>query len=145
MNDSITAEFTAGLVSDLRTYLSLCEQILALTMRENQALSGQADYQPVVFHQQRRSLLPHLESVSNKLRQRRIVWQQAPVSERAQCQETKPLFQIIQSLLMKMLLLDRENQQAMLRRGLVPVQHLPAASVQQPHFVASLYQRNSGV
>jgi hypothetical protein len=143
MNNSITAEFTPGLVSDLRTYLNLCEQILALAMRENQALSGQTDYQPIVFHQQRKSLLPHLESVSIKLRQHRIVWQQASASERERCQEAKPLFQIIQSLLMKMLLLDRENQQAMLRRGLVPVQHLPAAAVQRPHFVASLYQRNS--
>jgi len=40
-------------------------------------------------------------------------------------------------------LLDRENQQAMLRRGLVPTRHLPAAAVQQPNYVASLYQRNS--
>jgi hypothetical protein len=53
------------------------------------------------------------------------------------------LFQNIQSLLMKVLVLDRENQQAMLRRGLVPARHLPAVAVQKPHYVASLYQRNA--
>jgi hypothetical protein len=145
MNNLITSEFRAGLIVDLQTYLKLCEEILALSVRENVALSGQAEYQHLEFHQKRKSLLPNLESVSNKLRQRRIIWQQAPASERAQCQEAKPLFQNIQSLLMKMLLLDRENQQAMLRRGLVPIKHLPAAAVQQPHFVASLYQRNCTV
>jgi hypothetical protein len=145
MNNSITAEFTAGLIFELRTYLNLCEEILALAARENLALSGQTVYQPLEFHQKRQCLLPNLESLSNKLRQRRIIWQQAPASERSQCHEAKPLFQTIQSLLMKMLLLDRENQQAMLRRGLVPARHLPATAVQKPHYVAGLYQRNSTV
>jgi hypothetical protein len=145
MNNPITAEFTAGLIFELRTYLNLCEEFLVLAVRENQALSGQTVYQPFEFDQQRKSLLPDLESVSNKLRQRRIIWQQVPASERERCKEAKPLFQRIQSLLMKMLLLDRENQQAMLRRGLVPARHLPAAAVQQPHYVASLYRRNATV
>jgi len=55
----------------------------------------------------------------------------------------KSLFQAVQGTLMKVLLLDRENQQAMLRRGLVPVRHLPAAAAQRPHFVTSLYQKHS--
>jgi hypothetical protein len=44
---------------------------------------------------------------------------------------------------MKILLLDRENQQAMLRRGLVPARHLPPPAAQRPHFVAGLYQRHA--
>jgi hypothetical protein len=145
MNDFITPEFRAGLIVELQTYLKLCEEILALSVRENVALSGQAGYQPFEFDQKRKNLLPNLESVSDKLRQRRIIWQQASASERAQCQEAKPLFLNIQNLLMKMLLLDRENQQAMLRRGLVPARHLPAAAARQPHYVANLYQRNCTV
>ncbi|HEY5234493.1 MAG TPA: hypothetical protein VIK35_13265 [Verrucomicrobiae bacterium] len=143
MNNPITSEFTAALVFELRSYLNLCEEILALAMRENQALCGQTNYQSFEFQQKRKSLLPNLESLSTKLRNRRIVWQQASPSEREHCQEIKPLFQNIQSLVMKVLLLDRENQQAMLRRGLVPARHLPAAAVQQPHYVANLYRRNS--
>jgi hypothetical protein len=143
MNDSISAQFTAGLIFELRAYLNLCEEFLALAVRENQALSGPANYQPFEFHQKRQSLLPNLEAVSNRLRQLRLVWQQASPSERAWCNEAKPLFQNIQSLLMKVLQLDRENQQALLRRGLVPAKHLPAAAVQKPHYVASLYQRNA--
>ena len=55
------------------------------------------------------------------------------------------MFQTIQSLLMKVLLLDRENQQALLRRGLVPAKHLPPVAAQQPHYVAGLYQRHSPI
>jgi hypothetical protein len=145
MNNFITPEFRTGLIAELHTYHKLCEEILALSVRENVALSGQTDYQSFEFDEKRKRLLPNLESVSDKLRRRRIIWQQAPASERAQCQEAKPLFLNIQNLLMKMLLLDRENQQAMLRRGLVPARHLPAAAVQQPHYVANLYQRNCTV
>jgi hypothetical protein len=145
MNDSISAEFSTALIFELRTYLNLCEEFLVLAVRENQALSGQAIYQPLEFHQKRQNLLPNLEAVSKRLRQLRLVWQQASPAEREQCQEAKRLFQNIQSLLMKVLQLDRENQQAMLRRGLVPVKHLPAAAVQRPHYVASLYQRNATV
>ena len=145
MNNFITADFTAGLTFELRKYLDLCEEIFALAMRENQALSGQINYQPFEFHQKRKNLLPNIESLSVKLRNRRIIWQQASPAEREHCSEIKPLFQSIQSLLMKVLLLDRENQQAMLRRGLVPAKHLPTAVVQQPHYVASLYRRNSTV
>jgi len=43
----------------------------------------------------------------------------------------------------QVLLLDRENQQALLRRGLLPARHLPAAAVQRPHCVADAYRRHT--
>jgi hypothetical protein len=46
-------------------------------------------------------------------------------------------------LLMKVLLLDRDNQQALLRHGLVPARQLPSSAVQQPHCVADAYRRHS--
>ena len=42
---------------------------------------------------------------------------------------------------MKIVLLDRENEQALLRRGLVPTTQLPSVNRQRPHFVAELYRR----
>ena len=48
-----------------------------------------------------------------------------------------------QDLIMKIIVLDRENEQALLRRGLVPPKHLPPAERQRPHFVANLYRRQS--
>ena len=143
MTHFLTPEFISGLQLELRSYLALCEEILNLTRSENQALLSPADYQPVQFNERRTALLPQIDSLLAKLRSRRLVWQQVPAAEREGCDEVNSLFQNIQNLLMKVLLLDRENQQAMLKRGLVPALHLPPAAVQRPNYVASLYQRNS--
>jgi hypothetical protein len=144
MKNFASSEFTAQLILELKKYLVLCEEALLLAVHENQVLSGQDDYKSSEFQQKRRNLIPDLQSICGRLRDCRMQWQQVSPQERDQLQEVKPLFQQIQGYVMKLLQLDRENQQAMLRRGLVPVQHLPAAAaVQQPHFVANLYRRNS--
>jgi hypothetical protein len=142
MNTPLTTQFVNALTLELRTYLALCEEILNLSARENQALAGQAAYNHLEFHQKRKNLLPNIELFLAKLRSRRLFWQQVPASERERCGEIKPLFENIQNLLMKVLLLDRENQQIMLRRGLIPVSHLPATANPKPNYVASVYQRN---
>lgn len=141
MNTTLTTQFISGLTLELRTYLALCEEILNLTMRENQALAGQSAYSPVEFHQKRKNLLPNIELLLAKLRSRRLVWQQVSTSEREQYREIKPLFESIQNQLMKVLLLDRENQQIMLRRGMVPTSHLPAVTP-KANYVTSVYQRH---
>ncbi|HXT12489.1 MAG TPA: hypothetical protein VN873_13070 [Candidatus Angelobacter sp.] len=135
--------FVSEMISDLRAYLCLCDEALALTTRENQALSSPTEYQPFEFFQLRTSLLPRLETALVKLRKWRETWLRVPVAERAGCSEVKELFQSVQGLLMKLLLLDRENQQALLRRGLVPPRHLATAAVQPANFVANVYKRHA--
>ncbi len=142
MNSLLSPPFIHGLASELRSYLVLCEEILDLISRENQALSGQGIYQPLEFQEKRRDLLPNIELLLAKLRSRRLVWQQAPKPERDRCSEITPLFQNIQDKLMKILLLDRENQQIMLRRGMVPANHLPVPAP-KPNYLASVYQRHA--
>jgi hypothetical protein len=143
MNSFFTADFAAALSAELRSFLAHCEDVLTLVLRENQALCGRLEYQPGEFSHRRKDLLPKLEQALINLRSQRAVWQRSSQAERGRCEEVKSLFQSIQGILMKVLLFDHENQQAMLRRGLVPAQHLPPAAVQQPHHVARLYQRNS--
>ena len=142
----MTAElpFASEMIADLRAYQTLCDEALVLTTRENQALSGGGDYQPFEFYQLRTGLLPKLETALVQLRKWREIWLRVSPAERAGCSEVKVLFQSVQCLLMKLLLLDRENQQALLRRGLVPPRHLAsaAAQVQKPNFVANVYKRH---
>jgi len=97
----------------------------------------------VRIFQLRTSLLPRLESALVLLRNWREIWLRVCPTERACCSEAKELFQSVQRLLMKLLLLDRENQQALLQRGLVPPCHLATAAVQQPNFVANVYKRHT--
>ena len=139
----MTANSHTPFAQDLRRHLVLCQEVMDLVVRENQALSSTAGYSPFDFYQQRKNLLPRLEESLMALRKWRHCWQQASPAERAGDSDTKALFQSVQSLLMKVLLLDRENQQALLRHGLVPARQLPPSAVQQPHCVADLYRRHS--
>jgi hypothetical protein len=136
--------FESEMITDLRAYLTLCDEALVLTTRENQALAAGGEYHPFEYFQLRTSLLPRLENALVQLRKWREIWLRFSPAERATCSEVKVLFQSVQSLLMKLLLLDRENQQALLRRGLVPSRHLATAAVQvqQPSYVANVYKRH---
>ena len=135
----------AELATELRLHLELCQEFLALFTEENQVLRSPQAWQPADFHEQRKRLLPRLESVLIKLRSCRQVWQQMPESERERCGEIKHLFQDIQNLLPRLLLLDRENQQEMLRRGLIPANQVPPAASQRPNYVANIYRRHAVV
>ena len=139
----MSASFSAAFAQDLRGQLELCQEAMNLAISESQALSGQSTYEPFNFYQTRKDLLPRLEQSLMALRKWRVRWQQADPAERASCSEVQALFQSVQSMLMKVLLLDRENQQALLRRGLLSPRQLPPTAAQQPHFVADAYRRHS--
>lgn len=143
MNTSLANQVANALTCDLRTFAGVCEELLVLARNEHQALAGHAEYQPFEFYQRRKTLLPDIESLLKKFRGHRMAWQQISQVQREYFKDLKLLFQTIQGLLMRIIQLDRENQQAMLKRGLVPVKDLPVAAAQRPHYVADLYRRNS--
>jgi hypothetical protein len=74
-----------------------------------------------------------------------VAWLRLEPAARQEYPEIAELLRENQNLLMKILVLDRENEQMLLRKGLVPNRQIPSAQRQRPHFVASLYQRNSAV
>ena len=143
MNSAATSDFVSRLSSHLLSYLGLCEETLALVTRENQALAAPADYLPFEFYQGRKALLLRLDEGLNLLRVWRQGWQQVDPAERTRYSEVKRLLQTVQDALVKILVLDRENQQALLRRGLVPARQMPAFASQPPHYAAQLYRRHS--
>lgn len=136
------------IAAELRNHHDVCRNFLALFTEENAALRDPQPWAAGPFTEQRKRLLPQLESVLIRLRSCREQWSQMNVGERARCGEINHLLRDIQNLLPRILLLDRENQQEMLRRGVVPpsqvaaVAHAAVAS-QRPHFVAGLYQRHT--
>jgi hypothetical protein len=133
----------AELTKHLREFLALCQEILSLTGRENQALTSSDPYQPFEFFQGRKTLLSQLDSALNLLPTWRRAWQLLSPVERAQYPEVKSLLQTVQDSVVKILLLDRENQQALLRQGLLPARHVPSFASQQPHYAARVYRRHS--
>jgi hypothetical protein len=131
------------LTDHLRHHLALCEEILSLTGRENRALNTPDDNPQFEFYRGRKALLSRLDEALNLLRTWRQAWQRLEPAERGRHAEVKQLLQAVQDSLVKTLVLDRENQQALLRRGLVPARHLPAFTSPPPHYAARVYRRHS--
>lgn len=128
---------------DLRAHLATCQELLGIIGRENQELRKPESASGFEFYQSRRSLLPRLDRSLAQLKQHRAAWQNLNGAERRQSPEVATLIRSVQELIMKVILLDRENEQALLRRGLLPSNQLPSPHRQRPHFVAELYRRNS--
>jgi hypothetical protein len=126
---------------DLKTRLALCQELLQGLEREGQVLRRPDNPSLFEFHQLRKKLLPALSQSLETLRQHRMKWQQLTQEERARHPEIGQLLRQNQDLTMKIILIDRENEQSLLRRGLIPARELPSVNRQRPHFVADLYRR----
>ena len=131
------------LSDDLKTRLALCQELLHGLEREDKALRRADKPSLFEFHQLRKKLLPLLNQSLEALRRHRAQWQQLSREERARQPEISLLLRQNQDLTMKIIVLDRENEQSLLRRGLVPPRELPSVNRQRPHFVADLYRRQS--
>ena len=100
-------------------------------------------FDPAEFAQARKSLLPRLHEAYKNLKEVGFTWNRLNRTERQRYADVASLIRQNQDLIMKIVLLDRENEQALLRHGLVPTTNLPSVNRQRPHFVAELYRRSS--
>ena len=133
--------FFSQMLSDLRMLQSICRELLALAERESQSLrSGQTEPMGEAS-QARKGLLPQLNDALAKVRQHRVLWQNLTAAERSTQPEIAHLVRQAQEIIMRVILLDRDNEQGLLRRGWIPAREIPPAQRQRPHFVADLYRR----
>jgi cellobiose-specific phosphotransferase system component IIA len=133
------------MLKDLREHQAICRQLLTLAEKESQALRNDDTEMLQEITDVRRTLLPGLSESLERVRQHRSHWQMLTTAERGTQPEVPFLLRQTQDLIMKAILLARENEQGMLRRGLVPARELPSANQNRPHFVANLYRRQPGV
>jgi flagellar biosynthesis/type III secretory pathway chaperone len=125
----------------LNQHLHVCEELLEVTEQEGQTLRRPGQPCLSEFYQRKKDLLPRFNQSLDGLRKHRVSWQKLSLDERARWPEVGMLLRKNQDLTMKIIVLDRENEQALLRRGLVPPRELPSVNRQRPHFVADLYRR----
>jgi hypothetical protein len=130
------------MTEDLRAHLALCEEMLELVTGEGEALRGGDVFAGDVFSKRREALLPRLTESLEALRRVREAWQGLDPAARARQGDAEALMRRNQDLIMRIIVLDRENEQALLRRGLVPPAQLPASQRQRPHLVAARYFQN---
>jgi flagellar biosynthesis/type III secretory pathway chaperone len=132
------------ILTDLRHHQLTCRELLALAERESQLLrQGQIAALQEIY-QAKKVLLPRLSESLEKVRLHRQHWQTLTTAERAAQPEISFLIRQVQDLIMRVILLDRENEQGLLRRGLVPAREMQSVGQQRPHFVAGLYRRQQG-
>ena len=129
------------LINTLNEHLALCQELLTAAEREGQCLRRPDKPSLFEFYSIKKNLLPRLNQSLDGLRQHRVNWQKLSLEERARHPDVGALLRKNQDLTMKIIVLDRENEQALLRRGLVPPRQLPSVNRQRPHFVADLYRR----
>lgn len=130
---------------DLRDFLELCRELLRVVEKENAALRQTNDASPIgPGTAARRKLLPRVEQSLEQLRRHRTAWSHASAEQRARHPEIAALLRQCQDTVLKIVVLDRENEQALLRRGLLSPRDLPAHQRQRPNFVADFYRRQGG-
>lgn len=121
----------------------LYRELIDLVAAEGQTLRGDVEYNAFEYHQARRQLLPKIKGSLDQLKLHRLAWMQIGTQERARHPEIAALLRQNQDLIMKVVVLDRENEQHLLRRGLLPPRAIPSAASQNPNYVAGLYRRGS--
>jgi hypothetical protein len=142
MNKVVSAAGAPGIGADLEGHLALCREVLELVEREGEALRQPGEFEGRDFAVRRASLLPRLEKSLGALRHAREAWLRLDPRVRSRQTDLDSLLRDNQNLIMKIIVLDRENEQALLRRGLLPPGHLPTSQSQRPHMVAARYAKN---
>lgn len=142
MNPPRVVSTPVPIADELRGHLALCEEMLGLVTREGEALRAAGEFAGREFAELREALLPRLTESVEGLKRARDAWQGMDAADRVRHGDAEVLMRRNQDLIMRILVLDRENEQMLLRRGLIPPTQLPSSQRQRPHAVAASYFRN---
>ena len=127
----------------LQEHLGVCADLLLLAQKEAEALRQPGPFPAAQIQAERKDLLARLESSS------RLVASQRNRSGQLNalgCESPTELVDLVRTTLdtiMRVLVIGRENEESLLRRGLLPARSLPRAEQSQPNFVALTYQRHT--
>lgn len=133
----------AVLIRLLTAHRAIAHELLELAQREQQALSNNNTSILQEIGVRRKDLLPHLEESLDNLRHHRINWQNLDLVSRQHPPEVRALLTQTQDCIMRILLLDRQNEKELLRLGLGPGGATGPDSQPRAHFVANLYRRQN--
>lgn len=127
----------------LREHLGVCADLLLLAQEESEALRQSGPFPAARIQAERKDLLVRLESSSRSIASQRNRWGQLNAPGGDTPPEFKDLVRTTLDTIMRVLVIGRENEENLLRRGLVPARSLPRAEQSQPNFVALTYQRHT--
>ena len=114
-----------SIIQSLREHLQMCQKTLALVEREHQALRNPGSAEAEQYQVEKKDLLSRLMESLNRLRQLRVEWAGLSRAERVRHPDIAALLRQNQDVIMKIVVLDRENEQVLLRRRLPSPLHGP--------------------
>ena len=130
----------SALANELQTHISLCGEILTVVQQEHQKLKTSAVDDLAALQAGRQGMLERLNAAQESILTHKETWTRLQPTERQQRPDITNLLKQSTDLIMKIVSLDRENEQLMLRNKLVPSSHLPSAQRQNPNLVAKMYK-----
>jgi len=138
-NGTLADEMTEA----LREHLVVCNALLELAHKEAQALKSPGPFPALAIQVERKALLCRLECALSLLGRKRTLWNCSGKERVLGEPRFKRLLQTALDTIMRALVLDRENEQQLLRLGLLQARGLPCPEQSRPHYVAQLYQRHT--
>lgn len=135
---------------DLREQIELCKAIYHVIEREARELKSSfnspAGEEAKGFNhtnEAREKLLPLLERSTGRIKEHRKIWESLdPMAKAAQPEINKLIVDALNSI-MKIIKLDRANEEILLKSGSIPIDQIPPSLRQRPSAVANMYKKNS--
>jgi hypothetical protein len=136
-------ELIESISKNLSLHRQTCEELLELMERENQSLRTEKEFAHGESARIRKKVLALLAVSLERIKADRGKWLKLDRSFKAGYPEIVDLLRQTQDVIARVMLYDRENEQLLLRKGLVPATHIPSLNRQRPNYVAGLYRQHA--
>ena len=132
-----------SLLTELNDHLTICEKAYELVQEENRVLNSPTPRNAYAHADRRKELVESVTGSMVRVKAHKAVWEKLPLSERSKSMDVSNLIKQNMDLIMKTVMLDRENEKLMLQHGMAPPDRLPSSRQNNPSAVAGMYQRHS--
>ena len=129
-----------ALAHALQAHIDLCGEVLATVQQEHQSLKTNQVEDLTQLQNSRQEMLDRLTTAQTGISAHKDAWGALNKAQKQTMPEIGQRLKQCTDLIMKIVSLDRENEQLMLRNKLVPPGHLPPAERQNPNLVAKIYK-----
>ena len=132
-----------SLINELNEHLTLCGEAYDLVQEENRILNSPTPRDAYAHADRRKELLERVTGSMVRVKAHKALWGQLSPAERAKSMDVSNLIKQNMDLIMKTVMLDRENEKLILQHGMAPPDQLPSSRQNNPTAVAGMYQRHS--
>ncbi len=132
-----------SLLTELHDHLLVVEEAYELVEEEHRVLNSPSPREAYANADRRKELLDRVTGTMVRVKAHKALWAKLTPNERSKSMDVSNLIKQNMDLIMKTVMLDRENEKLMLQHGMAPPDRLPSSQQNNPSAVAGMYKRNS--